>query len=109
MIFSIAYRAFSKVIKPLDICPCLSRNLCAIFDINSAVIFHNSELSEGELSEGEIPDFDDGLDDNCVGDEADRRKLAMMTEKEREQELFNRMEKREALKTRLEIEQVSTC
>ena len=64
------------------------------------------ELSEGELSEGEIPDFDDGLDDNLVGDEADRRKLAMMTEKEREQELFNRMEKREALKTRMEIEQV---
>jgi len=63
------------------------------------------ELSEGELSEGEIPDFDDGLDDNLVGDEADRRKLAMMTEKEREQELFNRMEKREALKTRMEIEQ----
>ena len=29
----------------------------------------------------------------------------MMTEKEREQELFNRMEKREALKTRMEIEQ----
>ena len=64
-------------------------------------------MSEGELSEGEIPDFDDGLDDNLVGDEADRRKLAMMTEKEREQELFNRMEKREALKTRMEIEQVS--
>ena len=63
-------------------------------------------MSEGELSEGEILDFDDGLDDNLVGDEADRRKLALMTEKEREQELFNRMEKREALKTRMEIEQV---
>ena len=35
-----------------------------------------------------------------MGDEADRKHLESMTEKEREQELFNRIEKREALKTR---------
>ena len=64
------------------------------------------ESSPEELSEGEIPEFDDGFDENLVGDESDRRKLEMMSEKEREQELFNRMEKREALKTRMEIEQV---
>lgn len=63
------------------------------------------ESSPEELSEGEIPEFDDGFDENLVGDESDRRKLEMMSEKEREQELFNRMEKREALKTRMEIEQ----
>eukprot|EP00794_Sanderia_malayensis_P020375 gene20375-22384_t len=61
--------------------------------------------SPDELSEGEIPEFDDGLDENLVGDEADRRKLEMMTEKEREIELYNRMEKREVLKTRRQIEQ----
>ena len=37
-----------------------------------------------------------------MGDEADRERLEKMTEKEREQELFNRVEKREALKTRFE-------
>lgn len=49
-------------------------------------------------------EFSDGYDENLLGDEEDRRRLAQMTEKEREQELFNRSERRETLKTRFEIE-----
>lgn len=49
-------------------------------------------------------EFSDGYDENLMGDEEDRRKLALMTEKEREQELFNRSERRETLKIRFEIE-----
>jgi RNA polymerase-associated protein RTF1 len=35
-----------------------------------------------------------------IGDEEDRQKLEKMTEKEREQILYNRIEQREALKIR---------
>ncbi len=49
--------------------------------------------------------FDDGLDEFCIGDQADRDRLEKMTEKEREQEIFNRLERREAMKTRQEIKQ----
>lgn len=51
----------------------------------------------------EEEDFDDGYDENLMGDEEDKKKLAQMTEKEREQELFNRSERREMLKIRFEI------
>ena len=33
-----------------------------------------------------IPDFDDGLDDKCEGDAADRARLEKMTELERQEE-----------------------
>ncbi|KAA0185298.1 hypothetical protein HAZT_HAZT005207 [Hyalella azteca] len=69
------------------------------------------EVSDSGSGEGSIDgvsddekEFDDGLDENLIGDEADRVRLEQMTEKEREQELFNRIEKREALKTRFDIE-----
>lgn len=58
----------------------------------------------GSGSEEDEEEFDDGLDENLIGDEADRARLEKMTEKEREQELFNRIEKREVLKTRFDIE-----
>merc|ERR1712029_85706 len=72
-----------------------------------------SEPEEGEVSSsgssgssdvdlGE--EFDDGLDENMIGDEDDRARLEQMTEKEREQEIYNRIEKREVLRTRFEIE-----
>lgn len=61
-----------------------------------------------EKEEGEVDDdddeFNDGYDENLMGDEEDQKRLLLMTEKEREQELFNRSEKREVLKTRFEIE-----
>ncbi|KAK3093788.1 hypothetical protein FSP39_020238 [Pinctada imbricata] len=72
-----------------------------------------SEPEEGEVSDssdGEVSDSDqeeqfyDGYDENLIGDEDDRKMLEAMTEKEREQELFNRIERRQALKTRFEIE-----
>lgn len=65
------------------------------------------EREEGEVEDDDdddIEEFNDGYDENLMGDEDDQKRLAMMTEKEREQELFNRSEKREVLKTRFEIE-----
>ncbi|XP_041352904.1 RNA polymerase-associated protein RTF1 homolog [Gigantopelta aegis] len=59
----------------------------------------------GSGSESEEEKFYDGFDENLIGDEEDKAKLEQMTEKEREQELFNRMERRQVLKTRFEIEQ----
>lgn len=44
--------------------------------------------------------FADGYDDAFVGDEEDRQRLAQMTEKEREEEIFRRLERREMLQTR---------
>lgn len=39
-----------------------------------------------------------------MGDDNDQARLASMTEKEREEELFNRNERREVMRTRFEIE-----
>lgn len=68
----------------------------------------DDEREEGEVDDDDDDDFEDefndGYDENLMGDEADKRRLAEMTEKEREQELFNRGEKREVLRTRFEIE-----
>ena len=60
----------------------------------------NESLTD-ESDEGE---FDDGLDEHCIGDDEDRNKLMNMTEAERERVLFERMEKRESMKTRQEIQ-----
>lgn len=78
---------------------------------------HVSEPEEGEVSESDSPAansgsdyesdkeiFNDGFDENLIGDEEDRQKLEKMTEKEREQILYNRIEQREALKIRFDIE-----
>ena len=61
----------------------------------------SSDSDDGE----ELATFDDGLGDDLIGDDKDRMKLNQMTEKEREVELYNRMEKREAMKIRLQVEQ----
>uniref|UniRef100_A0A6G1SIF1 RNA polymerase-associated protein RTF1 n=1 Tax=Aceria tosichella TaxID=561515 RepID=A0A6G1SIF1_9ACAR len=63
-----------------------------------------SPLDDGEIADDDSKEFDDGYDENLMGDDEDKRKLAQMTEKEREQELFNRSERRETLKIRFEIE-----
>merc|ERR1712012_757076 len=49
--------------------------------------------------------FDDGLDDDLIGDDDDRQRLEGMNEREREEELFRRAERREELKKRFEITQ----
>ncbi|KAK9510204.1 hypothetical protein O3M35_005039 [Rhynocoris fuscipes] len=75
-----------------------------------------SEPEEGEVSESDSgasdddssdlsqEEFNDGYDENLMGDEEDQARLAQMTEKEREQEIFKRVEQREIMKTRFEIE-----
>jgi RNA polymerase-associated protein RTF1 len=70
-----------------------------------------NDREEGEVDDDEDAghdddedEFNDGYDENLMGDDDDQQRLALMTEKEREQELFNRSEKREVLKTRFEIE-----
>ncbi|XP_014253424.1 RNA polymerase-associated protein RTF1 homolog [Cimex lectularius] len=79
----------------------------------------HSEPEEGEVSESgsnasgdddedssdsSQDEFNDGYDENLMGDEEDKARLAKMTEKEREQEIFKRVEQREIMKTRFEIE-----
>ncbi|XP_033214512.1 RNA polymerase-associated protein Rtf1-like [Belonocnema kinseyi] len=71
-----------------------------------------SELEEGEVSDSDASasessqdeEFNDGYDDRLMGDEEDQARLAQMSEKEREQEIFKRIEQREIMKTRFEIE-----
>ncbi|KAM3968884.1 RNA polymerase-associated protein Rtf1 [Aphomia sociella] len=71
-----------------------------------------SEPEEGEVSSHSSDndsidseeEFDDGYDENLMGDEEDRKRLAAMSEKEREQEIFKRIERRDLMKTRWEIE-----
>lgn len=53
--------------------------------------------SDSDLSQEE---FNDGYDENLMGDEEDQKRLSAMTEKEREQEIFKRIEAREVMKTR---------
>jgi len=50
-------------------------------------------------------EFDDGLGEDFIGNDDDRERLESMTEKEREEEIFKRAEKREELKKRFEISQ----
>lgn len=64
----------------------------------------DSDYDENRASDTNLEsvpeEFDDGLDENLIGDDEDRKRLEQMTEKEREQELFNRIEKRELMRTR---------
>eukprot|EP00095_Tigriopus_kingsejongensis_P012350 snap_masked-scaffold198_size266703-processed-gene-1.5 protein:Tk12350 transcript:snap_masked-scaffold198_size266703-processed-gene-1.5-mRNA-1 annotation:"rna polymerase-associated protein rtf1" len=67
-----------------------------------------SAPEEGEVSDEPVEDdsdkeFDDGLDDDLIGDDEDRALLERMTEREREQELFKRAEIRENLRKKFEI------
>ncbi|XP_043279611.1 RNA polymerase-associated protein Rtf1 [Venturia canescens] len=70
-----------------------------------------SEPEEGEVSDSDTSvsessqeEFNDGYDENLMGDAEDQARLAQMTEKEREQEIYKRIEQREIKKTRFEIE-----
>lgn len=70
----------------------------------------DSEPEEGEVSDSDSDsdlsqeEFNDGYDENLMGDEEDQKRLSAMTEKEREQEIFKRIEAREVMKTRFDIE-----
>lgn len=72
-------------------------------DWNGYWEFHSTftgEVSDSGSGESDDENFYDGYDENLIGDEEDKQRLEQMTEKEREQELFNRMERRAVLKTR---------
>ncbi|XP_054739055.1 RNA polymerase-associated protein Rtf1 [Anastrepha obliqua] len=61
--------------------------------------------SSGESTDSSSDsEFDDGYDENLMGDEEDRKRLNGLSEKERETEIFKRIEQRDLLKTRWEIE-----
>ncbi|VDP61762.1 unnamed protein product [Schistosoma curassoni] len=63
-------------------------------------------IEEGEVSSDDLDeDEDDGLDDNLIGGEDDKRRLAKMSEKEREEELFKRAERRDAIRARKAVKQ----
>lgn len=56
--------------------------------------------SDDANSSSSDDEFNDGFDENLMGDEEDRARLAALTEKERETEIFKRIEQREVMKTR---------
>lgn len=60
----------------------------------------NGSCSSSDSETSSEDEFTDGYGEDFMGDEEDRARLEQMTEKEREQELFNRIEKREVLKKR---------
>ncbi|KRY67091.1 RNA polymerase-associated protein, partial [Trichinella pseudospiralis] len=61
-----------------------------------------AEKKDSDSSDSAV--FDDGYDEDLLGDEEDRKKLQKMSEKDREQEIYRRLERRELLKARFEIE-----
>lgn len=67
-----------------------------------------SELEEGQVSsdssDSSDSEFNDGFDENFLGDDEDQARLLALSEKEREMEIFKRTERRDELKTRWEIE-----
>lgn len=77
-------------------------SLSYIFDLGevSDSESNSSSSSSDSDSSSEDEEFHDGYGEDLMGDEEDRARLEQMTEKEREQELFNRIEKREVLKRR---------
>ncbi|XP_063698088.1 RNA polymerase-associated protein Rtf1 [Culicoides brevitarsis] len=60
--------------------------------------------SDGSSSDGSSSEFNDGYDENLMGDAEDRARLEALTEKERETEIFKRIERRDMMRTRWEIE-----
>ncbi|KAH8299676.1 hypothetical protein KR044_004537 [Drosophila immigrans] len=60
--------------------------------------------SSSSSSSSSDSEFDDGYDDDLMGDEEDRKRLNSLSEKERETEIFKRIEQRDLMRTRWEIE-----
>ncbi|KAM7346000.1 RNA polymerase-associated protein Rtf1 isoform 2-T2 [Cochliomyia hominivorax] len=64
----------------------------------------NSNDMESSSESSSDSEFDDGYDENLMGDEDDRKRLSCLSEKERETEIFKRIEQRDIMRTRWEIE-----
>lgn len=72
---------------------------------NKSETSDNNEMESCSSSEtSSDSEFDDGYDENLMGDEADRKRLSCLSEKERETEIFKRIEQRDIMRTRWEIE-----
>eukprot|EP00127_Corallochytrium_limacisporum_P005872 Clim_evm17s214 gene=Clim_evmTU17s214 len=67
----------------------------------------DSEDEEDSDPLSELSEFNDGYGPDLMGDDADRRRLDLMTEVEREQELYDREQRRQALKEKWEIRQMA--
>lgn len=65
----------------------------------------SSSDNDSEDDDEEFTNFGEELGDDLIGDDKDRKRLDQMTEKERELELYNRQERREAMKIRRELGQ----
>lgn len=63
----------------------------------------SSAATESSDSESDS-EFNDGYDENLMGNAADRLRLENLSEKERETEIFKRIERRDVMRTRWEIE-----
>ncbi|KXJ81691.1 hypothetical protein RP20_CCG018326 [Aedes albopictus] len=63
-----------------------------------------SKDDESGSSSNSDSEFSDGYDGKMMGDEKDRARLSTLSEKEREMEIFERVERHDAMKTRWEIE-----
>lgn len=83
--------------------------------VQKSIVADDSEPEEGQLtsddsdsdgssSDGSSSEFNDGYDENLMGDAEDRARLEALTEKERETEIFKRIERRDMMRTRWEIE-----
>lgn len=80
---------------------CCKRTVIVIFP---PLVTGEVSDSDASVSDSSQEEFNDGYDDKLMGDAEDQARLAQMTEKEREQEIFKRIEQREIMKTRFEIE-----
>lgn len=81
--------------------------------ISAPVARQASDVEDGEVTSDSDSDdsdssgdseFNDGFDDNLMGDSTDRARLEGLSEKERETEIFKRIERRDVMRTRWEIE-----
>lgn len=73
-------------------------------DDNTDFSDNDSNGSESSSESSSDSEFDDGYDENLMGDEDDRKRLSCLSEKERETEIFKRIEQRDIMRTRWEIE-----
>lgn len=72
-------------------------------DVEDGEVTSDSDESDDSDSSGDS-EFNDGFDDNLMGDSTDRARLEGLSEKERETEIFKRIERRDVMRTRWEIE-----
>lgn len=81
--------------------------------IAAAAARKTSDVEDGEVTSDSDSDdsdssgdseFNDGFDDSLMGDSSDRARLEGLSEKERETEIFKRIERRDVMRTRWEIE-----